>query len=113
MENNGNLVHEIFGDEILPGNDVFNKVILTPRNSEQRIINDQVLNLVPIMPGDREFTYASVDEVASANPADIIHYPLEFLHSLTPKGMPPHILRLRKGTVVMLLRNFNVSKGKD
>ncbi len=32
--------------------------------------------------------------------------PTEFLNSLTPSGMPPHKLELKKNIVVMLLRNL-------
>lgn len=32
-------------------------------------------------------------------------------HSITPSGMPPHELRLKKGCLVILLRNLNVTEG--
>jgi ATP-dependent DNA helicase PIF1 len=37
--------------------------------------------------------------------------PTEFLHSLTPANTPPHELRLKVGTVVMILRNLDAESG--
>ena len=38
-------------------------------------------------------------------------YSVEFLHSISCTGMPPHTLPLRPGTLLMLLRNYSPSKG--
>ena len=34
-------------------------------------------------------------------------YPIEFLNSLEVNGLPAHNLKLKKRTVIMLLRNLN------
>jgi ATP-dependent DNA helicase PIF1 len=35
------------------------------------------------------------------------YYPEEFLNTLTPNGLPPHVLKLKIGCLVILLRNID------
>jgi len=35
------------------------------------------------------------------------HYPLDFLNSITPNGLPPHELKIKKNCPVILLRNLD------
>jgi ATP-dependent DNA helicase PIF1 len=43
-------------------------------------------------------------------PEEATQYPTEFLNSLEPTGLPPHILTLKTGCPVMLLRSIDPSK---
>lgn len=56
-------------------------------------------------------TSRSIDEVITETPSDALNFPTEVLNRMTPFGMPPHVLNLKKEAVVMPLRNFNVKDG--
>jgi len=47
--------------------------------------------------------------VRDQDEADI--FPIEYIHSLTPSGMPEHVLSIKVGSVVMLLRNMFIKEG--
>ncbi|KHJ80320.1 hypothetical protein OESDEN_20006 [Oesophagostomum dentatum] len=53
----------------------------------------------------------SVDEAIQHEGSSDELYPMEYLNTLEPTGMPPHELRLKKGAIVMLLRNLDVTNG--
>jgi hypothetical protein len=39
------------------------------------------------------------------------YYPQEFFNTLTPNGLSPHVLMLKIGCVVILLRNIDPANG--
>jgi ATP-dependent DNA helicase PIF1 len=39
------------------------------------------------------------------------YYPAEFLNTLTPNGLPPHVLKLKVGCPIILLRNIDPANG--
>ncbi|KAK3794980.1 hypothetical protein RRG08_007296 [Elysia crispata] len=76
------------------------RAILAPKNDKVSSINSSLLTTIP---GDEQ-TFRSIDSVEE----DIgVDYPVEFLNSLNPPGMPPYLLRLKIGAPVILLRNLN------
>lgn len=74
--------------------------IHTPKNDIANNINDSLLNKLP----SKLVKYKSVDSVVEIEGA--VHYPVEFLHTLNPPGIPPHNLSLKVGAPIMLLRNL-------
>merc|ERR1712082_25209 len=59
--------------------------------------------------GGSEFLIPSADFCNNEN--DQGTYSVEFLNSLQPRGMPPHLLKLKRGMIVMLLRNVSIKDG--
>ncbi|XP_017462181.1 PREDICTED: uncharacterized protein LOC108355534, partial [Rhagoletis zephyria] len=74
------------------------------KNVHVNSINYQILENLP----DEVTTYKSVD--SAMNQDDAVNYPVEFLNSMEPLGMPPHCLNLKVGSSIILLRNFNAPK---
>ena len=77
--------------------------IICPTNKTVDFINSKMIDTFP----GEEKIYKSYDTVA-----DEAHiYPTEFLNTLSPSGMPPHLLKLKVGAPVMLMRNMNPHQG--
>ncbi|KAG8369416.1 hypothetical protein BUALT_Bualt14G0008800 [Buddleja alternifolia] len=74
------------------------RVIITPRNIDVDNINQMLIGLFP----GEERVYTSWDSVEDDNNN---LYTAEFLNSLSPSGLPPHRLTLKRGFPIMLLRN--------
>lgn len=80
---------------------LFERAILAPTNEDVHKINYQIQLKIP----GSTTKYKSIDTVTKDEEA--VHFPTEFLNSLEPAGMPPHILNLKVGSVVMVIRNLN------
>ena len=80
------------------------RAILAPKNDDVNQINNRIQAKIPGV-----FTeYKSIDVALDDN--DIVNYPVEFLNSLEPSGLPPHKLVLKTGSSILLLRNLNAPK---
>ena len=80
-------------------------VILTPTNADVHDINSICCESLSNI---QSKTYISADSVEE----DLGHvFPMEYLNSLTPSGMPKHKLELKVGVPVLLLRNLNPAQG--
>ena len=80
------------------------RAILAPKNIDVHEINNIVLTKIR----DQAVLYKSVDTVLEPNEA--VNYPSEFLNSIDPSGFPPHVLQLKIGVPIILLRNINPPK---
>lgn len=78
------------------------RAILAPTNAIANDLNDWILSQVPNV---SEHLYKSIDTVI--DPDQAIHFPSEFLNSLEPSGYPPHNLKLKAGSPIILLRNID------
>ena len=99
-----NMVDAIFPDFTV---DRKNSVILTPKNDTSLKLNDEILQRLSGV----ETEYFSCDKALCDDEGEAQNYPIEFLHSITPTGMPPHRLGLKAGCTVMLLRNLCSKRG--
>ncbi|XP_065664484.1 ATP-dependent DNA helicase pif1-like [Hydra vulgaris] len=88
-------------------NDYSKRVILTPTNVDSLSINEEVLECLL---GEVKI-YLSADQIDTDDLNERNNFPVEFLNSLTPSGMPPHCLKLKIGCVIMLLRNLDLKAG--
>lgn len=80
------------------------RAILTPKNDQAAVINDILLNSFE----GQQIVYNSIDTVVNTD--DAVNYPVEFLNTMNPPGLPYHKLLLRVGTPIMLLRNLKPPK---
>ena len=81
--------------------------ILCPKNEDCLRINNSIINL---MPGEA-VTFKSIDSVDSDNQEEINNYPTEFLNCCSVSGLPPHELKLKIGTIIILLKNIDTRQG--
>ncbi|XP_008485961.1 uncharacterized protein LOC103522643 [Diaphorina citri] len=80
------------------------RAILTPTNECASEINTKILALFV----SEERTYLSINTALSQD--DAVHYPAEFLDSVTASGLPAHAITVKVGAPILLLRNLNAPK---
>ena len=81
------------------------RTILAPTNKEVDALNDVMQDWLP----ESGIKLSSADTLE--NPADAFRFNSEYLHTLRPNGFPQHILNLKPGMPLMLLRNINPRQG--
>lgn len=79
--------------------------ILTTKNDIALALNNKILARFP---GEEQVFY-SADSVSNDDVG--ANFPVEFLNTLTPSCMPPHILRLKINAPIILLRNLSQLQG--
>ncbi|GFX77249.1 ATP-dependent DNA helicase [Trichonephila clavipes] len=77
------------------------RAILSAKNIDVNTINFIIQHGIP----SETTTYKSIDTVE--NQDEVVNYPTEFLNSLDLPGIPPHVLILKIGVPIILLRNIN------
>ena len=102
------LIDSVFPDLDKDGftEQMYSRAILTCRNESVDNINNKVMTRFN---SDESKVYLSADTVGDPTQANL--YPTEFLNTLTPSGLPPHKLYLKKNAPVILLRNLNPREG--
>ena len=81
------------------------RCILAATNKEVDMINEMVQDRLP---GTTDRLY-SADTLE--NSGDLLRITEEYLHTLMPNGFPKHVLRLKTGMPLMLLRNLDPREG--
>ena len=73
-------------------------------------INARVMNLFD---NTTERIYTSIDSTENRGDNDQINETIlpQYLNTLSPPSLPPHELRLRKYSVIMLIRNLSINEG--
>ncbi|GFU70857.1 ATP-dependent DNA helicase [Trichonephila clavipes] len=77
------------------------RAILAAKNIDVNTINFTIQHGIP----SETTTYKSIDTVE--NQDEVVNYPTEYLNSLELPGMPTHVLTLKIGVPIILLRNIN------
>jgi hypothetical protein len=84
--------------------------ILSARNADVDEVNNLIIQMFP----GPEHVLLSADSVIYDNDVEedaTHHYPMEYLRSLRPAGLPPGELHLKPGCPIILLRNLAPRRG--
>ena len=81
--------------------------VLAPTNEAADTLNEHML--LQLDASSEEISYSRDIMISEVEMQQV--YAPEFLHSLNCTGLPPHALRLRKGELLILLRNYAPHRG--
>ncbi|XP_024156327.1 ATP-dependent DNA helicase PIF1-like [Rosa chinensis] len=101
------LVNEVFPNLESHVNDaayMVERAIITSKNDDVDVLNEMIIKQFP---GPERILY-SFDSVEDDTRN---MYQQEFLNSISPSGMPPHQLTIKKSAPIMLLRNIDPTMG--
>jgi hypothetical protein len=101
------LINDVFpslGQNGVSPSYISSRAILSTKNEYVDELNAMLIDRFP----GEEKIYYSYDSAVD-DPHN--YYPPEFLNSLTPNGLPPHVLRLKINCPVILLRNLDPFNG--
>ena len=86
-------------------NYIMSRAVICPTNSDTEEINQYLIKKIP----GQLHIFKSIDKVL--NTKDGHDYPTEYLNSIYLGSIPPHILELKVGTPIILVRNLNPRQG--
>ena len=90
-------------------NNLRQRTILCLTNEDCSEVNDIICNKIK---NYDEKMYKSVDTVIQEDDEDPLkRWPLEFINNMTPPGIPPHQLKLKVNTIVMITKNIDKAQG--
>ena len=84
---------------------LMSRAIICPTNVDAEEINQVLMKKIK----GKLMIYRSADKVVDSSEAH--KYPQEFLNSVNLSSIPPHILELKPGMPIMLLRNLDPANG--
>jgi hypothetical protein len=79
------------------------RAIMSPTNKEVDEVNNYIIQKIP----GEETVFKSIDSTEEESP----DYTPEFLNTIEISGLPPHLLKIKKGAMVILLRNMDAKNG--
>jgi len=64
-----------------------------------------------MLPGEPPTLFRNQDTIVDSDSTAAVHFAMGHLNALNASGMPPHLLELKVGQPIILLRNINPRKG--
>ena len=84
------------------------RTVVTPTNEVAATLNERMLQTLD---SSTVRTSYSADSICSEVSTEETYIIMEFLHGISTGGLPPHELRLRRGALLILLRNVASHRG--
>ena len=84
-----------------------NSALLCPKNDNCLDINNLIVEAMP----EELMVFNSIDSLHSEDAEEIAYFSTKFLNTLRLSGLPPHVLKLKVGAIIILLKNMDSRKG--